>query len=151
MRHQSQGIVGALWILFINYFTVYFWERVCACGRGGGRERESQADSVGPDMGLDLMSEIMIWAKMKHWTINWLNHSGPLHQILKSVVLIVLFPSFSMCHCLNVYPVIQTGVRMRGIVFLCTVTLRKQMTNASKICLPFLFIDYFLIFLKDLW
>lgn len=57
------------------------------------------------------------------------------HQFSKSVIFFA--PSLPMCHSLGLYPVIHRKVNIRGIVFLYTLTLRKQMRNANKICLIF--------------
>lgn len=57
------------------------------------------------------------------------------HQFSKSVIFFT--PSLPVCHSLRLYPVIHRRVNIRGIVFLCTLTLWKQMRNANKICLIF--------------
>ena len=47
-------------------------------------ERESQADSEEPDVGLELTnSGIMTWAEIKSWTLNQLRHPGAPQIILK--------------------------------------------------------------------
>ena len=78
--------------LLIYLFNVYlFWERErerksehMSRGRAERERRERipsrlHAVSVEPDVGLDFMNcEIMTWAEIKIWTLNWLSHPGAL-------------------------------------------------------------------------
>lgn len=72
---------------------IIFWERESACapawsrwgGAEGQEERESQAGSM-PSMEPQAGSqsydpEIMTWAKIKSWMLNWLSHSGTPQKI----------------------------------------------------------------------
>ena len=70
--------------LYIYSLFIYFWETASAWERGRERERERERESQTgstlssePDMGLDLTNcEIMTWAKIQIWTLNWLSHPG---------------------------------------------------------------------------
>ena len=77
-------------LFFLFFFNIYlFWETAhvrhseTAWGKGRERGRESQEGSaLESDAGLELTNhDIMTWAEIKSWMLNWLSHPGA-RQIL---------------------------------------------------------------------
>ena len=79
-----------LWIsFFLFFFNVYFWVKESkhhACMRDRDRARVRATESIpsrlravsaGPSVGLKLTNpEIMTWAEINSWMLNWLSHPG---------------------------------------------------------------------------
>ena len=64
--------------LFYFFKFIWFWERERERERdstpeGGGEEQRGRERIPSPDAGL---GEIMTWAQIKSWMLNWLSHPG---------------------------------------------------------------------------